>query len=478
MVMSEEDVLSHPAVVARVALLERALATALARIAELEAQLGVPPKTPENSSVPPSHAFKSERAARRRAAKAEGEPSVKRGPKVGHRGVSRSRVATAAVDVIVICRPERCEHCDAELPAQGGKVVGRKQVVELPPVRPLVYEARRVRVRCRHCRHTTVGRYPAGYGELGRFGPRLVATAVYLHEEQHVAYARLVRVLSELFGLQVGEGTLVAAVGQLGQALVPAAEAIGDAVRQAAFIGSDETSVRVDGETHWEWVFQTETAAYHTIQRRRNTEVVLTFLRGVLPRGWGSDLWKPQLAAALVAAIYQICLAHQLRDLRYAEQVETAAGRNAGVTWAVTIAALLREAIHTRNERDAGRLDAAAYASAVADIEQRCDALLAEALPQGRSHDLQVRFVTHRRGLLTFLHHPEAPPTNNASERSLRPSVVHRKVTNGFRDEAWAKAYAALRTVADTAGKRGQAIFATVLAAAGTPLPTPAGLAT
>jgi transposase len=454
------------------------VATLEAELTGLRARLSAPAKTPENSSVPPARGFKADRAARRRAAKADGEPAPKRGPKPGHRGVSRSRVSSAALDVIVPCRPETCAHCGHGLPAAGGTIVRRKQVIELPPVRPLVYEAQRWRVRCRHCQHATVGSYPAGFGAGGRFGPRLVATAVYLHEEHHVAYARLATVLGELFGLTLSEGTLVAAVGRLGQALVPAAEAIGEDVRQAAFIGSDETSVRVDGQTHWEWVFQTETAAYHTIQARRNTDVVLTFLRGVIPKGWGSDLWKPQLAAALVAAVYQICLAHQLRDLRYAEQTETAAGRTAGVVWAVTMAALLREAIHTRNERDADRLDGATYATTVASIAERCDGLLAAVLPNGCSRDLQKRFVKYRRGLLTFLHHPEVPPTNNASERSLRPSVVHRKVTGGFRHEAWATAYAALRTVADTARKRGQPIFSTILKAAGTPLPAPAGLAT
>jgi transposase len=485
MASSEAEAFAHPAVAARLAGMAAEIESLLARVVALEVEVGAlrarlaqPPKTPENSSVPPATGFKADRAARPRAAKAAGEPAPKRGPKPGHRGVSRSRVSSAGVDVMLPCRPVTCGHCGHALPAHGGTVVGRRQVIELPPVRPLVYEAQRLRVRCRHCQHTTVGRYPAGYGETGRFGPRLVATAAYLHEEHHVAYARLVTLLGELFGLTVSEGTLVAAVGRLGQALVPAAETIGAAVRQAAFIGSDETSVRVDGQTYWEWVFQTEHAAYHTIQRRRNTAVVLTFLRGVIPRGWGSDLWKPQLAAALVAAVYQICLAHQLRELRYAEQVETAAGRSAGVTWAQAMAALLRAAIHTRNERDAGRLAAAAYATAVAQIEQRCDALLSTAVPAGCSRDLQVRFVTHRRGLLTFLHHPEVPPTNNASERSLRPSVVHRKVTGGFRDEAWATAYAALRSVTDTARKRGKAIFATLLAAAGTPLPTPTGLAT
>jgi transposase len=481
MVSSEAEALAHPAVLVRLAAMaaenEGLVAQVAALTAELTAlreRLSAPAKTPENSSVPPAKGWKRQR----RAAPVPDQPAAKRGPKPGHRGISRSRVASTGVDVVLPCRPETCDHCGHALPSQGGKVVGRRQVVELPPVRPVIYEAQRWRVRCRHCQHATVGSYPAGYGAGGRFGPRLVATAAYLHEEHHVAYARLVTVLAELCGLQVSEGTLVAAVARLGQALAPAAEVIGEQVRQAAFIGSDETSVRVDGQTHWEWVFQTETAAYHTIARRRNTEVVLTFLRGVIPRGWGSDLWKPQLAVALVAAVYQICLAHQLRELRYAEQVETAAGRSAGVTWVLAMAALLRKAIHTRNERDAGRLAGAAYTTAVDHIEQRCDALLAEAVPAGCSRDLQVRFVTHRRGLLTFLHHPEAPPTNNASERSLRPSVVHRKVTGGFRSETWATAYAALRTVTDTARKRGQAIFATLLAAAGPPLSASAGVAT
>src|SRR5439155_27091581 len=96
---------------------------------------------------------------------------------------------------------------------------------------------------------------------------------------------------------------------------------------------------------------------------------------------------------------------------------------------------------------------------------------LALALPAGWSADLQWRFTVHRRGLLTFLHDPRVPPTNNASERSLRPSVVHRKVTGGFRSEAFAQSYAALRTVADTARKRGQDVFGHLLRAAGPALP-------
>ena len=46
------------------------------RIAELEAKLGGPPKTPDNSSTPPSQARKPNRAERRAAKQRKGRPGV------------------------------------------------------------------------------------------------------------------------------------------------------------------------------------------------------------------------------------------------------------------------------------------------------------------------------------------------------------------------------------------------------------------
>ncbi len=370
-----------------------------------------------NSALPPAKGWKA-----RRAEPPAGIERPKRGPRFAHAGVSRPRMPRHAVDVVLPCRPAQCAGCGMALPRVGGTVVARRQVTELPPVRPVVIAAQRLRVRCRRCGHGTVGSYPEGFGVSGAFGPRLVATATLLHEEHHRASARLVEVFGGVFGLRISEGALVEAVGRLEQALIPAAAVIAGEVRAAPVIGSDETSARVDGRNWWQWVFQTDTAAYHTIQRRRNTEVVLTFLNGTIPRCWTSDLWKPQPGAGAVC--YQICLAHQLRDLRYASQAETGEARAAARAWAEALAALRRRAIHTRHEQQAGRLDEAAYAAAVTAIEAACDTLLAQPLTAGWSDDLQTRYQVHRRGLLTFLHQADVPPTNNASERSLRPSVV------------------------------------------------------
>ena len=58
--------------------------------------------------------------------------------------------------------------------------------------------------------------------------------------------------------------------------------------------------------------------------------------------------------------------------------------------------------------------------------------------------------------MFTFLHRPDVPPDNNACERALRKSVIHRKVSGGFRSQWGAAAFATMATVIETAHKQGQ----------------------
>jgi transposase len=67
-------------------------------------------------------------------------------------------------------------------------------------------------------------------------------------------------------------------------------------------------------------------------------------------------------------------------------------------------------------------------------------------------------------------------PTNNRSERALRPSVIHRKVIGCFRSGWGARAYAALASVIDTAELNGVQAFDAILSLCGLPsLPLPSG---
>jgi transposase len=451
--MSDEDLrhLSPEQVVALVHRLE-------ARIAELEAELaqrGGPPKTPQNSSTPPSKGFKGERPA--------GE-GAKRGPPFGHRGTSRQRTAPAWV---VLCQPTHCAGCGADLAAAAQARVGRSQVVELPPVEPVVYEAWRYAATCAHCGTTTAAEYPAGFAPTRVFGPRLEALWTYLHEQHHVGYARLARLAWDLWHLPVSQGALVNALARVAQRLGPHAAAIREQVRASPIIGSDETSARVNGHNHWQWVFQTPTASYHVIRPRRNGEVVAEFLGDAVPDTWVSDLYRPQLNAG--AARHQICLTHQLRELQYVVDKEQSA-------WARQCQALFRLAIHRAHQRDRGKLRGAAYTAAVRKLEADCDALLATPVAGAEASRLWVRFREHRTRLFVFLYDPAVPPTNNASEQALRHSVVHRQVTGGFRSDWGADAHAIVTTVLDTARKRGADLLTTLHAALGPPVALPTRL--
>ena len=61
-----------------------------------------------------------------------------------------------------------------------------------------------------------------------------------------------------------------------------------------------------------------------------------------------------------------------------------------------------------------------------------------------------------------FMTRRDVPYTNNVSERHLRPSVIFRKVTNGFRCEWGAETYAAFRSVVSTAKANGASVLETV----------------
>lgn len=78
---------------------------------------------------------------------------------------------------------------------------------------------------------------------------------------------------------------------------------------------------------------------------------------------------------------------------------------------------------------------------------------------------MQWRYRDHRAKLFVFLERADVPPDNNASERALRTTVVHRKVTGCFRSDGGADTDSTVMTVIETAKKRGRGLLDTIRAA-------------
>ena len=87
------------------------------------------------------------------------------------------------------------------------------------------------------------------------------------------------------------------------------------------------------------------------------------------------------------------------------------------------------------------------------------------------SHLRATIVVTARDKLLVFLTRRDVEATNNESERALRPSVIFRRVTNGFRSEWGAKVYADLCSVVATGRLAGRTALAVIRDALAAPAP-------
>lgn len=428
--------------------LEKRLATLEGEMKALKQALGIKPdKTPANSSVPPSQGQKANLKPKKK---------VKRGPKKGHRGKSRQRQTP---DEVVECRVHQCSCCGQDLSALPQHEAGRHQIIDLPPMRPVVREVVRYGRYCPGCQSYQRATAPTGY-EPGRvFGPHLEGVVLYLHYAHPLSYERVQTILRDMTGMKLGIGTLVNMVKRGQDRLQEGADAIRQRIQQATVVGSDETGMRVDGQNQWQWVFQTPQWAYYTIRPSRAAQVMQDVMDTAQPQVWVSDAYSAQMTHP--AQHYQLCLAHQLRDLQYLIDAENCA-------WAAQVQALFRRAIHLYNVRKAlseRRFDLFTQACA-----WTLDKLLTAEPLSADSQRLWRRFHKHRSALLLFLERDDVPPTNNASEQALRNSVIYRKVTGGFRTVWGANLYANLLSILETARRQARSIF-DILSSVFTPHP-------
>ena len=410
------------------------IAALTARVAELEAKLKEPPKGPGNSSTPPSRGQKPDRPAK----------GKRNGPRKGSLGrKGGGRPLASEPDQLVTAKAAACVHCQAALAEADQVLHGRYDKIDLPPVRPVVTRVERYAGHCPCCGGVTLAAVPEGMEDGSPFGPGIVAAALYLRYVHAVGYRRLSRLLRHLFGLCVSEGALDAMFRRAKPSFDREAGAILARLRRSRVVCSDETTVRIDGRTCWNWVFQNDQVVIHVVRKTRAASVVAELLDGHRPTIWVSDLYGGQQGHA---ELWQVCLAHQLRDCQYAIEAGDA-------VFAPRMKALLLKAVLLARRRH--RLAESTRREYRRRLDRDLDAIMGSAPENRHGKRLRKRYAKVRASLFTFLEHPEVAPDNNGSERELRPTATYRKVTGGFRSDWGADLFAGVKSVLGTAARRG-----------------------
>jgi transposase len=411
-----------------------------ARILVLEARLGEltrPPKTPDNSSKPPSQGQKQD------CPSPTARPARRSRPGVGrtlHPNPDRRFDAVLPA----------CPKCNADFPEALQTPQQVYERIELPPIKPHVTQVRLFGGRCACCGEQVTADAPTGLERGSPFGHSIAAMVVYLHYAHAIGMERLALLMDELFSLSISEGAISNILARARAPLLAATATIQTVVLASPVVCSDETSVRVKGKNWWEWVFVGTLAMLHIIQPSRGKAVVTALFGETRPAVWVSDMLGSQRGHGV---LWQVCLAHLLRDAAYAIECGDAA-------FSVPFRLLLLRAVAIGRRREV--LKDTTMAQYLYDLDRRLDRIMA-AVPLGEpGRKLRKRIAANRAHLFVFMTNREVPYTNNVSERHLRPSVIFRKVTNGFRCEWGAETYAAFRSVVSTAKANRTSVLDTI----------------
>jgi len=406
---------------------------------ELVMRLQRPDKTSRNSSKPPSTDKKEKR-----------ENSRPGGAKPGH----EPHIRRLADDPDEFCdhKPTLCDECGLPLsPDDEMELIGEYDEIEIPPVKPHVVRHRRFACRCAHCGAGVKAPAPA-VATTTPFGPRIHALALYLKGFQALSYERLRFLFRDAFGLTVSEGALMNMFIRSHAAFEIEAQKAKALLRKARVVASDETGVRIEGTNSYHWVFHCKDAVVHQPDYSRGARVVAEMMEGHEPKVWISDRYAAQQNHG---AAQQTCLAHLARDTAFA--LEHGSDDLP-----------LRFQLWFGKAFDLAAAIAAFAASTIASKKRALENQLSDILGAATDCDLalklQAKIGRAREQLLTFCDYPgEVEATNNGSERKLRPSVIQRKVTNGYRAMWAAQAEADVRTTVDTARLKGANPFKTIL---------------
>jgi transposase len=409
------------------------------RIAELEAKLQEPVKDARNSSVPPSHTRKANTPTRP-------PQGIRREASVGRAGGGRPLHPDP--DQVIVAKAKVCPHCGDGVPEAGQALQAVYDKIEVPPVKPTVTRVEQYGGRCASCRQLYVAPVPAGLEPGTPFGASIQSLATYLRYTHAISYERLSALLAQVFGLDISEGGLAnlfqAVKGRLDQGVAE----ILTRLRSSRLICSDETSARVNGQQQWEWVFQNAAVCIHVIRPSRGQGVIQEVLGTHRPTIWVSDLYSAQQNHP--AADWQVCLAHQVRDCRFAIDAGDA-------VFAPRMKAVFLRAFAIHKRRDT--LAASTLYQYRCDLQRRVHRCLALQPTNPHGRRLQKRYAKIQDHLFLFLDDATIPPTNNSSEQAIRMRTVFRKVTNGFRSDWGRDLFAAVRSVVNTGKRRGLSAF-------------------
>lgn len=419
-----------------------------------------------NSSLPPSSDDRPGQGLprkQRRAAERDAAKKRKRGGQPGSPGASMSwEVPDRAEDHY----PEGPCSCGASLEDAADLGVSRSfQQEEIPaaPAERVQHDLHRVRCRCG--REHAAPR-PAGVPAAAlSIGPRLRALCVYLVIFQHVPVERCRLLIEDVTGAAVSDGFVHSCLRKASSLAGEVVALIRALITASPVAGFDETTLRSGPAGERKYVhgaFTEEYSAFWLGTRGLDTMEeagILPGFAGIAVTDRYVSYWNPRWERL---AGHQACLAHLLRDFEDCAETYPAA------VWPVQAQRALRGMIrawHAARELGFSAVPADVLDPLTEEFRQAVLVGLASVrrVPGAKTTVKQkpgrelLEFCRDRKDdVLRFTTDTSVWPTNNISERGVRPLKTQQKVSGRLASDDVTQDRLDIRSYIDTARKHGR----------------------
>jgi hypothetical protein len=420
------------------------------RIARLERAVS---RNSGNSSMPPGGDDTPGRKPPRKQRRQAERDAAKKRNRGKQPGAPGAAMTWTVPDDTLDYYPEGTCECGADLgDAADLGVVRSYQQKEVPEPKAQTIQHDLHETLCPCGKTHTAARPPGVPDSAVSIGPRLRALAVYLLVFQHVPVERCRMLLSDVAGADVSAGFIHSCLARAASMAAGTVKLIKTLLIAAKVVGFDETTLRSGAAGEKKFVhgaFTERFSLFHLGARSLETMKdfgILTDFAGIaVTDRYGNYFhatWKN-------ISGHQACLSHILRDLQ--DCAETL--------------------IHARNQASAGGLDAIPDATrepleelfrraitvALADVPRIPGPKNSTKQHPGRD---MLEFCRDRQAdVLRFTTDMDVWPTNNISERGLRPNKIQQRISGRLTSDDTTTDRLDIRSYIDTARKHGEDVL-------------------
>ncbi len=419
----------------------------LKRIQQLEEEVAKLKKNSNNSSKPPSSDIvKPKTNMQKRTSKKR-----KRGGQPGHRKHMRKPFSADEIDSVVEYE-FRGKDLDGLIPLDDWHVV---QQVTLPEKLYFVTEYRARKYIDSKTGKIVIASLQDEVQKGGLLGADITAMTGFMKGDCHMSFSTIQQFFKEVFRLDVSRGMLSKTTQKVSAALKPAYQQLAERLPDESYLGIDETGHKDNGDKYWTWCFQkTDYSLFH-IDKSRGCEVLFAMLGQEYEGIIGCDYWGAyRKFTRLSNALVQYCMAHLIRELRFlAEHLNKKLAY-----WGQQLLDWVKKLFNTLHRSD--ELTDAGFARRMDQIKKGFLKRMRRPPDHKLAKKLARRFKSKAaETYFRFLTDPSVEPTNNASERAIRHTVIDRRITQGTRGDAGMRWCERIWTTIATCKKQDRNVF-------------------